>query len=86
MMQDTSRDAYQSIKVELNTRQQQILDQLSVSGSCSNEKLSRLLKLPINQITPRVLELRKYGLVKEMWREPSETSGRMCIVWGIVHG
>ena len=58
MMQGTSLDAYRTIKVELNTRQQQVLDQLSVSGSCSNEKLSRLLKLPINQITPRVLELR----------------------------
>tara|TARA_Y100001936_G_scaffold211128_1_gene218418 strand:+ start:260 stop:520 length:261 start_codon:yes stop_codon:yes gene_type:complete len=86
MMRQTSMDAYHSIKVELNARQQQVLDQLSVSGSCSNEKLSKLLKLPINQITPRVLELRKRGLVKEMWREPSETSGRMCTVWGVVHG
>lgn len=84
MMQQTSIDAYHSIKI--NPRQQQVLDQMSVSGCCSNEKLSKLLKLPINQITPRVLELRKLGVIKEMYREPSPTSGRMCIVWGVVHG
>ncbi|MBC8408252.1 MAG: hypothetical protein H8E12_05945 [Rhodobacteraceae bacterium] len=84
MMQQTSIDAYHSIK--LNARQQQILDQLSISGSCSNEKLSCLLRLPINQITPRVLELRKINKIKEMYREPSPTSGRTCIVWGVIHG
>ena len=55
MMQDTSLDAYRTIKDQLNPRQQKIFDQLQISGSCTNEKLSDLLSLPINQITPRIL-------------------------------
>jgi len=83
MMQDTSLDAYRTIKDQLNPRQQKIFDQLQ-SGSCTNEKLSDLLSLPINQITPRILELREKGLVKMMWQEPGK-SGRMANVWGVVH-
>ncbi len=84
MMQDTSLDAYRTIKDQLNPRQQKIFDQLQISGSCTNEKLSDLLSLPINQITPRILELREKGLVKMMWQEPGK-SGRMANVWGVVH-
>ena len=84
MMQQTSMDAYQSIKWQLNPRQRQILHQLSISGCCTNEKLSDLLGLPINRITPRILELRRKGLVKMMYQEPGK-SGRMANVWGIVH-
>ena len=83
-MQDTSLDAYRTIKDQLNPRQQKIFDQLQISGSCTNEKLSDLLSLPINQITPRILELREKGLVKMMWLEPGK-SGRMANVWGVVH-
>lgn len=83
-MQDTSLDAYRTIKDQLNPRQQKIFDQLQISGSCTNEKLSDLLSLPINQITPRILELREKGLVKMMWQEPGK-SGRMANVWGVVH-
>ena len=82
-MQQTSMDAYRSIKVQLNKRQQIVFDQLQM-GAASNEKLSNLLHLPINQITPRVLELRKKGLVKSMYQEPGK-SGRMAHVWGVVH-
>lgn len=83
-MQQTSLDAYESIRGTLNPSQQMVFHQLEVSGCCSNEKLSDLLSLPINKITPRILELRKKGLVKNMYLEKSK-SGRKAKVWGIVH-
>ena len=86
MMQGTSLDAYHTIKAlgQLNPRQQKIFDQLLISGCCTNEKLSDLLGLPINQVPPRILELRRKGLVKMMYQEPGK-SGRMANVWGVVH-
>ena len=84
MIQQTSIDAFYSVKSEMNTRQQQVIDKILISGRCTNEKLSDLLDLPINQVTPRILELRRKGLVKMMYQEPGK-SGRMANVWGIVH-
>tara|TARA_B100000029_G_scaffold31644_2_gene30147 strand:- start:2863 stop:3120 length:258 start_codon:yes stop_codon:yes gene_type:complete len=84
MIQETSRAAHQSVIDELGPRQEIVFHQLQVSGGCTNEKLSDLLSLPINQITPRILELREKGLVKKMYEEPGK-SGRMAIVWGVVH-
>ena len=85
MMQQTSMDAYQSIKGKLNHNEQIVFDQLQVSGGCTNEKLSNLLGWSINRITGRTKSLVDKGLVKEMYREPSPSSNKMCIVWGVVH-
>ena len=73
-------DSYRSIN--LNKRQQVIYNSLSVSIS-SNESLAERLHLPINSVTPRVLELRRMGLVKKMYDEKGK-SGRYQAVWGVV--
>ena len=83
MIQETSRVAHQSIIDELGPRQEIVFHQLQVSGGCTNEKLSDLLSLPINQITPRILELRKKGLVESVGLQQGK-SGRDAHVWGVV--
>ena len=63
MIQSTSLEAFYSIIGELNYRQKQIFDAIDKYKSVSNLDISRLLQLPINSVTPRVLELRNKGLV-----------------------
>ena len=44
----------------------------------SNAALSKLLRLPINTVTPRVLELRQLGLVVEAYQDSDGITGRKC--------
>ena len=84
MMQQTSMDAYQSIRGKLNHNEQIVFDQLQVSGGCTNEKLSDLLGWSINRVTGRTNNLVKKGFVKKVGKEPG-ISGRMANVWGVDH-
>jgi predicted transcriptional regulator len=64
-MQQTSLLAYQEIKQELGSRQKLVYAAITELRSATNQEISKFLDLPINCITPRVLELRKQGLVIE---------------------
>lgn len=80
MMDDNSLEAYESIKPTLSPRQVIVFEALR-NNPASNKTLSKRMGLPINQITPRVLELRKKGLVKKMWSDIE--NGRTANVWGV---
>ena len=84
-MQKTSMDAYLSIKRELGNKQQIIFDSLKFIGPATNENMALRLNWPINRVTPRMGELRKLGMVKQMYEEPGK-SGKMAIVWGVNYG
>ena len=84
MMQQTSMDAYQSIKGKLNHNEQIVFDQLQVSGGCTDEKLSDLLGWSINRVTGRRNKLVEKGFVKKVGKKLGK-SGRMANVWGVVH-
>ena len=84
MMQQTSMDAYRTIKGKLNHKEQVVFDQVQVSGGCTNEKLSDLLGWSINRVTGRTNKLVEKGFVKKVGKKPGK-SGRMAIVWGIIH-
>jgi hypothetical protein len=80
-MQQTSIDAYHSLGAEkITERQQQILIVLEEHYPACNRELSLWSSLPINSVTPRVLELRKKGLV-EMAHQDMDVTGKRVIYW-----
>lgn len=80
MIDSNSLEAYESIKPTLSNRQRFVFEALR-NNPASNKTLAKRIGLPINQITPRILELRKKGLVKKMYAEVE--NGRTVNVWGV---
>lgn len=62
-VRDTSIEAYNDIKPELNKRQAEVLGVIRRYGKISNRGIARILSLEINQVTGRVNELVKKGSV-----------------------
>lgn len=56
---ETSREAYHSIEPELGRKQRAVYAFVRKYGPVNNRELSELTGWPVNQITPRVLELRR---------------------------
>lgn len=83
-MQQTSMDAYHTIKPELGNRQKVILDAIRHKVNPTNTELSHYLGLPINQVTPRVKELREFGMVKEGGLKKCSITGRTVNSWSVV--
>ena len=63
MIQQTSINAFEGIRKELGNRQEIVLETLRNLEVANNTIIAKKLGLPINQITPRVLELREKGLI-----------------------
>jgi len=80
MIDENSLDAFESIKPDLNAKQRIVFEALR-NKPATNKTLSKRMQLPINSITPRVLELRKMGLVKKMYSEID--NNRTATVWGV---
>ena len=81
---DTSLLAYADIKVELGVRQKAVLDVITYLGICTNTEISKFLGLPINQITPRVFELREKGCVVLDTKRECKVTGRLAMAWKVV--
>lgn len=83
-IQETSREAYYKDAIpKLRARQKAVYDALAEYGPCTNLEVAYLLHRAINTITPRMNELVKLGVVKEIGRRPCRHSGRSAITWGI---
>jgi hypothetical protein len=65
MIQQTSLEVWQDIKPYLSNKQSIVYSALLALNVATNKDLSCYLNWPINSITPRVLELRKLGMVIE---------------------
>lgn len=78
---DTSLLTYADIKVELGVRQKAVLDVITYLGSCTNTEISKFIGLPINQITPRVFELREKRCVVLDTKRECKVTGRLAMVW-----
>jgi len=85
MMQQTSLEAYENIKNtgQLGRRQEEIFIAFHTYGPHTNLEISELIGLPINQVTPRVLELRKRNVLVLDSERPCEVSGRSALVWKV---
>ena len=83
-VQGTSRDAYYEIKPELGDRQRFVLNFLKTQiRPVTNSEISVQLKVPINQITPRIFELRQKGFVVSHGKKRCSVTGRVCLTWAI---
>jgi predicted transcriptional regulator len=80
LIQQTTLEAWGSVQLQLGARQQLIYAAITVMGGATNLQLSKHLGLPINSVTPRVLELRKLGMIQEGEVIMQET-GRSAIKW-----
>ncbi len=82
---NTSLKAYHDIRVsgKLARRQYQVLENLRYLNVATNTEVSNEAKLPINQVTPRMLELRKAGLVVQAGQRKCYITGRTCKTWRI---
>lgn len=81
MVQQTSLQAFVSIKNCLGERQLQVLNAFGNDECLTNKELSQRLRLAINQVTPRVLELRKRGLVVYAGVKEDVQSRKTSMMW-----
>ncbi len=85
-VRDTSIEAYTSLlyRHELGARQRQVYEILKRKPCLNNLEISMIARLPINQITPRVKELRERGLVIDAGFKIDELTQRLTHVWKVV--
>lgn len=83
MIQQTSIKAFESIQKSLGDRQKKVYLALCDLQAANNLILARRLGLPINQVTPRVLELRKLGLVIKDSMRPCPITKRITWFWRV---
>lgn len=82
MIQETSRAAYRDIKPKMNKKQQEVYSYILKNSPCCNFDISTGLNWPINQITPRVFELRKMNVILPAGVRTSKT-GHAARFWRI---
>lgn len=85
---ETSRIAYEEIKHELGQRQNQVYTAIDYCQRVrrlnhTNLELANMLGIPINQVTPRVHELRKLGLIEMAGKRKCSITGRLAMTWKI---
>jgi predicted ArsR family transcriptional regulator len=82
---NTSLKAYYDIKAsgKLGRRQYQVLENLRYLKEATNTEVSVEARLPINQVTPRMLELRKSGLVVQASQRKCGITGRTAKTWRV---
>lgn len=80
-VQRTSLDAFQILQPELGTMQNMVFNVLKMYPYSSNHDLSRILRKPINTVTPRVKELRDKGMVLHSGYKKDEVTGKRVMTW-----
>lgn len=83
MIQDTSLEIYlKKVYPQLTAHQRPALHYLrNAGGTHTNGEIAEALSLPINHITPRVLELRRHGDVLESGRRKCVVTGNTAKTW-----
>jgi len=84
MIQETSKLAFEEVLENLGDRQKAVYYALKELGEADNLTISKFLNLPINSITPRVLELRNKKLVGVAREGFSPVTKRKVIFWKCV--
>lgn len=85
-VQTTSLEAYRQIRPTLGRRQQQVFEFLSRVKDASNSEIAHALNLPINQVTPRIYELRQKGVVADAGSRKCRRTGRNVKCWTVSQG
>jgi len=84
MIQSTSQEAYDKIVGTLGQRQYQVFNALKTIEPACNRVIALHLDLPINEVTPRINELRYKGVVEQAYKA-NDITGRKVIYWQISH-
>ena len=80
-VKDTSLQAYAEVLENLGERQLEVYKALHELKEANNTMLSNHLNLSINNITPRINELRKLGLVKQSKKDICPYTKKLTIFW-----
>jgi hypothetical protein len=83
MIQSTSKEAYNKIVDDLGQRQRQVYNVLWAIEPACNKSIALKMSMPINEITPRINELRYKGVVEQAFK--ADYDGRKVIFWKIKH-
>lgn len=83
-VQETSLFTFMhEVQPTLGERQKAVYEALRTRQSFTNRELATFLGWEINTITPRVLELRKKGLVRKSGIRMCSETGRRAIAWEV---
>lgn len=82
-MRATSIESFMLILENIGERQTQVLKAIKKLQPCSNLMISQYLRLPINSITPRVKELRDFGIVRMRYVDICPETKRKVTYWFI---
>lgn len=77
----TRDEAFRSIQDSLGERQQEVLRTIKWLGGATLFELVEHLEKPINQISGRVTELHRKGLIITKSERINPNTGRSCAVW-----
>jgi hypothetical protein len=77
----TSLLVYAEVLENLGERQALVYAKLRQLKSASNFMLSKELHLPINQICPRIKELRDMGVVRQHKKDICKETGKLVCYW-----
>lgn len=80
-MRDTSLEAYDNVQEKIGENQMIVLDVIRKLGAPTNLEIARWLQWDINQVTPRVLELREKNYVVECQKRPCGITGNTAMSW-----
>jgi hypothetical protein len=81
MIQNTSLFAHKIAIDNLGRKQKEVLDCLRCFPDATNAELSTRMGWPINRITPRMVELRKIGLVLNTRKRTCKVTGSTAHAW-----
>lgn len=82
-MRETSIEAYREIKEVIPEKRKRVLKAIEVMGKhgATLFELVKYLNRPINEISGRVTELSKAGLIQDSGRRMNPSSGKASTVW-----
>jgi len=83
-VEQTSMLAYRTLQRTLGERQARVLGVIGSYARLNNREIAEYSGLPINCVTPRVLELRRLGLVEPSIIVTDTVTHRKTITWRVV--
>lgn len=83
MIQETSHEAYRSVRVHIPTMEACVLDYIKAHRTATDDEICVGLPLRINSVTPLRGSLVKRGLVRNTGKRRPTRSGASAIVWEV---
>src|SRR6266542_614198 len=79
---ETRKEAYTKIQDKLGAKQMVVFDTIRELGRATNEMISEHLNWPINRVTGRVTELKRFGVI-DVEGLGKNRSGHSAKLWSI---